>query len=173
MSQLYDGEMRQGPEKERLLKLTLAVYRVTAFFPTGEELGLKIRDLADKILVLLLELHECSRAIMDILGLFDLAEKKNWVDSRNFSVLRREYEYIRQCFAPPQDGNRQDKILAVLSGNGRVKIGDLVSLFPGVNRRTVLRDLDMLCQSGVMVRNGSGRGVFYVNNGHKNETMSQ
>ncbi len=163
--------MRHGPEKERLLKLTLAAYKVTAIFPIGKEgdnLSSKIRQLADKILAKL-----SSDKVEDILKLFDQAEKKNWIDQRNFSVLRREYEEIRQSISighpmpsiilanSPND-NRQDKILEAINGNGVVKISDLTRLLPGVNRRTVLRDLDKLCQTGVMTRNGNGRGAHYA-----------
>jgi|SRR3989344_366780 len=158
--------MRHGPEKERLLKLTLAVYNVTAIFPIGEEgdnLGSKIRQLADKILVKL-----SSDKIDEIFKLFDQAEKKNLVDPRNFLVLKREYEAIRQPIGigekqkEKSNGNRNSKIIEAVNGSGMVKIGDLLRMLPGVNRRTVLRDLDKLCQTGIMIRNGNGRGAYYA-----------
>lgn len=179
--------MRRYSEIEHLLKLTLAVYRVTAIFPAGEELAPKIRESAYKIL--------CGENtflyIKEISGLFGLAEQKNLVDSRNFLVLRREYNKIRQapeiCTTSEKtvenpfskndqndhNNHRQEKILEVMNGNGMVKIGELIKLFPGINRRTVLRDLDKLCQVGATVRNGNGRGAHYVKNGHENATMSQ
>lgn len=162
--------MRHDPEKERLLKLTLAVYNVTAIFPIGEEgdnLGSKIRQLADKILVKL-----SSDKIDEIFKLFDQAEKKNWVDPMNFMVLRREYDAVRQPIGigpstqlragKNQNGNRNSKIIEAVNGSGMVKIGDLLRMLPGVNRRTVLRDLDKLCQTGIMIRNGNGRGAYYA-----------
>ena len=158
--------MRHGPEKERLLKLTLAVYNVTAIFPIGEEgdnLGSKIRQLADKILVKL-----SSDKIDEIFKLFDQAEKKNLVDPRNFLVLKREYEAIRQPIGigekqkEKSNGNRNSKIIEAVNGSGMVKIGDLLRMLLGVNRRTVLRDLDKLCQTGIMIRNGNGRGAYYA-----------
>ena len=152
--------MRHGPEKERLLKLTLAVYKVTAIFPIGEEgdkLGAKIRQLADRI-----KNNENDTSYIEkILSLFDLVEKKNWVDPRNFLVLRREYEIIRPS-AYNSNGNRQDRILEAINGNDTIKISDFARLLPGVNRRTILRDLDKLCQTGVMTRNGNGRGAHYA-----------
>ncbi|MBI2450099.1 MAG: DeoR family transcriptional regulator [Candidatus Nealsonbacteria bacterium] len=182
--------MRQNLDKEHLLKLTLAVYKVTALFPVGEDLASKIRELADRIMV---ESYEnisrqdemCSRKITEIFGLFDLAKQNNWVDSRNFEVLRREYNKLSQLCQTSDVGQhdsgktvdnylptealakagRQEKIIAYINGNGRFRIGDVVGLFPEINRRTVLRDLDKLCQTGIMVRNGAGRGVYYVKNG--------
>lgn len=181
-------------EKERFLRLTSAVYRVTAIFPIGKEgdnLCLKIRQLADKILA-----KPSSDKIEDILKILDQAEKENWVDPRNFLVLKREYEEIRQSIgighstrlminnntessvilADSSNGNRQDKIVEAINGGGMIKIGDILKVLPGVNRRTVLRDLDKLCQTGVTVRNGNGRGVYYAKNGHKcdmSQEMSQ
>lgn len=158
------------------MELTSAVYKVTAIFPTGEELSLKIRKLADIILTDLLN-NKCvengSRYVGEILKLFDLAEKKNWVDPRNFLVLKREYaaysnsteSSCRENSTQSSNNHRQYKIIEAINGSKKIKIGELVSLFPGVNRRTVLRDLDKLCQTGIMVRNGIGRGVYYVKNG--------
>lgn len=173
-------------DKEHLLKLTLAVYKVTALFPAGEELGPRIRESADNILCN----ENTFRYIADIFELFDLAEKENFVDPRNFFVLRREYEKIRQIsdngktsgktvenpFSQSSNGNgnnhRQEKILAVMSSNGMVKIGDLIKMFPGINRRTVLRDLGKLCQTGAAVKNGNGRGAHYIKNGLDHDIMS-
>src|SRR3989344_5854444 len=172
--------MRRYSEIEHLLKLSLAVYRVTELFPETEPLRFQIRESANNILAdLLLNCDEkCSRHIMEIVGLFDLAEEKNWVDSRNFLVLKREYNKVghrmsnlsENSYLEPgskQSNHRHEKILEVINGNGMVKIGDLIKLFPGINRRTVLRDLDKLCQDGAAIRNGNGRGAHYIYNGHK------
>jgi len=183
MSQLYDREMRHELGKERLLKLTLAVYKVTAVFPPAEaggDLGLEIRDLADKILanLLLNQNDKASSCIEEMLSLFGLAEEGKLADKRNFLVLRQEYDRILKIVsaenALPGDNHRLEKILAALnSSNGMMKIGDLIKFFPGVNRRTVLRDLDKLCQDGFMVRNGTGRGVYYVINGQNKCDITQ
>lgn len=162
-------------------KLALAVYRVTEFFPEKEPLKFHIREQADKILANLVSANphpenignkdDLLKDIKILYGYFDLAGAQNWVDLRNFSVLKREYGRVQELFEKPL-GNRQDKILEAVDGNGMVKIGDIIKLLPGVNRRTVLRDLDKLCQTGAMVRNGNGRGAHYVKNGH-NHGMSQ
>lgn len=155
-------------------KLALAVYGVTDFFPEKEPLRFHIREQADKILANLASANphpenignkeDLLKDIRILYGYFDLAIMQNWVDPRNFSVLKREYGRVRELFEKPL-GNRQDKILEAVDGNGMVKIGDIIKLIPGVNRRTVLRDLDKLCQTGAMVRNGNGRGAHYVKNG--------
>lgn len=146
-------------------------------------------DLADLLLNKTDESN--SRQISEIFGLFDLVREKNWVDPRNFLVLKQEYDKIRQSAVigensgktvensfshngkngrngNGQNGHRQEKILEVMN-NGMVKIGDLIKMFPGINRRTVLRDLDKLCQAGSAVRNGNGRGAHYIKNGHNHD----
>lgn len=149
-----------------------------------DNLRSKIRESADKILADLLSGNECdekcSPHIEEILGLFKLAEKKNWVDSSNFLVLKREYDKVGHRMSnfvsnlsDNHNNHRQEKILEEINGNNMVKIGDLIKLFPGVNRRTVLRDLDKLCQTGIMVRNGNGRGTYYIKNGLKCDIPQQ
>lgn len=204
-------------DREYYQKLTLAVYRVTEFFPEKEPLRFQIRELADKILanLVLANPHpeniankgDLLKDIKALFSYFDLADLQNWVDPRNFSVLKREYGKIQKPleeaavlseFSAPaasksvllntgksvensfsgnsQNGNRQEKILEAINGNGMVKIGDLLRLFPGVNRRTVLREMDKICQTGAVVRNGHGRGAHYTKNGHANDintTVSQ
>lgn len=154
-------------EIERCLKLTLAVYRVTELFPENEPLKFQIRESANRILADLLCDENGSRHILEIKGLFDLAQNQNLVDSRNFLVLSAEYDKIENTGKTvensfPKNNLRQEKILEVINGNGKIKIGNLIGLFPEINRRTVLRDLEGLCQTGVVVRNGNGRGIYYT-----------
>ncbi len=56
---------------------------------------------------------------------------------------------------------RHSQILEYLKGNGRVQISRVCQLFPQVSRRTLIRDLDMLSKTGLVERNGNGRGVCY------------
>ena len=85
-------------EQDFYIKLTLAVYQVTELFPQSEPLRLQTRELANKILADLLinQGEKSSRPIQDLKNLFDLAESQNWVDSRNFLVLCREYDKIEK-----------------------------------------------------------------------------
>ncbi len=171
--------MRQELDIEHFLKLTLAIYRVTELFPKeGEDLKYQIRKSANKVLADFLynQDENGSRTIKGLLGLFKEAEAKNWVDSRNFLVLYREYDKLiksvktvenHSCLMSTikQDSDRRDKILEAVNKNGKVKVRDLAQLFPQLNRRTLIRDLEKLCRSGQVVRVGSnGRGVYYTKN---------
>ncbi len=168
--------MRQDSEKEHILKLTLAVYRVSDLFSQEEPLKFQIRESANKILAYLMLNHyeNGSRYIREMIGFFDLAEAKNLVDSKNFLVLRREYDRIQKSNLsseltslkkPIQE--RKEQILGILSENGKTRVGDLIKIFPDVNRRTLLRDLAEFAKTGLIIRNGNGRGAYYTHNGQE------
>ena len=89
--------------KDDIIKLTLAVYQVTGLFPENEPLRHQIRQKANDILADFISLNflnfkkqEISKEVNIILAYFSVAEEQNWVDNRNFSVLRREYKKIRE-----------------------------------------------------------------------------
>lgn len=153
---------------EFYLKLILAVYKVTELFPAeGEELKSQIRESANRALAdLLLKHYESfSGRIKELADFFDAAESKNWVDPRNFAVLRREYEKIKisqPASAAKVTKPRHKKILDIISGKNKVQVGELAHVFPGLSRRTLIRDLEELFHNGVVVRTGSGRGVRYA-----------
>ena len=100
-------------DKDHLLKITLALYRVTELFPAREPLKFSIREKANQILAdsLLfftknpLKLEEKQRkSVSDpILGnieilnsYFEVAQDQNWLRRENFIILKREYEKIRE-----------------------------------------------------------------------------
>lgn len=176
-------------EKEigHYLELTLAVYRVTELFPKKEPLRSQIRESANKVLAdLLLNQDENggfghAMSIEEMMGFLDLAEAKNWVDSRNFFVIRREYDRIEQSITSRalkikqekektveneihliKTKERQTRILGIFRESGKVKVGHLTRFFPEVNRRTLLRDLENFVQLGLVERNGNGRAACYV-----------
>jgi len=172
-------------EGDFYLKLTLAVYKVTELFPEGEVLKTQIRELADKILINLICNENSSRYIRMIKECFDLAEAQGWVDSRNFLALVREYDKIAGLInagKPVENSSsniviirdkakkRQQEILDMVKENKKVKIGDLMRFFPDLNRRTLLRHLDILNRAGLVDRAGNGRGVCY---GVRNATFSK
>lgn len=189
------------------IKLTWAVYRVTELFP--KEAGLKrdIRQTADEILVSLLtdQNEHLACLIKTLQDYFQQAQAQNWVDTRNFSVLRWEYERIAKLssqesgalrshgssFAKASEdspslpdllGNdgvswrrrgktvekprttqkRKQRILETLAKNNKIKVGDLIKIFPATNRRTILRDLEDFSQTGLIVKTGNGRGACYI-----------
>ena len=165
--------------KEFYIRLTLGVYKVSQLFPRKEPLRADIRELADEILAsLLCNNHQgCSENIKLIQNLFNLAESRGLADPRNFLVLRREYNKVSGLIEDAgvsagktvensslngKNKNRQEVILSILKSNSKVKMSDLAESFPDINRRTILRDLGVFCQSGVVERNGSGRGACYT-----------
>ena len=152
------------------IKLTLAVYRVTELFPEQTALKSDIRGLANKILVGLINnnYENGSRDINEIKGLFELSEAKNWVDSRNFSVLRREYNKIEELVGagktvekPLTTQERKEMILEVLKEKKMVRAKELAQNFPQISKRTIIRDIEELYRSGAVVRVGNGRASCY------------
>ena len=164
--------------KEFYIRLTLGVYKVSQLFPERDPLKTELRELADEILISLLcsKYKGCSENIGLIQNIFDLAESRGLADPRNFLVLRREYAKLDKAIGEPADTGktvensskngrnrkRQEVILDILKNNSRVKISDIIKNFPDINRRTILRDLGTFCQSGIIERNGSGRGACYT-----------
>ncbi|MCK9393909.1 hypothetical protein M0Q03_03850, partial [bacterium] len=93
--------------EERIAKLTSAVYKVTDLFPEKEPLKFVMRreslDVLFSYVVLVskstFEQKEKSakKAIVSSKSLvhyFSLAESQNWVDSKNFSILKTEYSNL-------------------------------------------------------------------------------
>ena len=171
--------------KESYIRLTLGVYKVSQLFPEkvpeGNPLKNDLRKLADEILVSLLcdRYRECPENIKLIQNLFNLAESRGLVDPRNFLVLRREYAKISE---KPVDNfsdigkkkRRRAVILGILKNNDKVKLSDLAKNFPGLNRRTLIRDMGVFCQTGVIERSGGGRGAYYtIKNATLYKEMSQ
>lgn len=152
------------------IKLTLAVYRVTELFPEQAALKRDIRDLVNKILADLLtnQAKNGSRLINDLKNLFDLAEVENWVDSRNLSVLRREYNKIEELVGtgktvekPLTTQERKEMILGVLKEKKMVRAKEFIQNFPQISKRTIIRDIEELYRSGAVVRVGNGRASCY------------
>jgi len=154
---------------EYFLKLTLAVYRVTARFPEeGTALQEQIREAAGKVLVD--SLLDQPVRVNGLLELFQLAVEKDWVDPRNFLVLRKEYGKMQGLFsgskAKPKtvrfNNGRQKTIYHILKDRKKIQVKELMPSFPGISRRTLIRDLEELCQTGTIARNGNGAGTSYV-----------
>ena len=98
-------------EKENLVKLTLALYKITEIFENKEPLKILLREKADNVFANSLlffsenpdyltkeEKNKKARQIlMDIevvKGYFEIAESQNWIKKENFLVLKREYNII-------------------------------------------------------------------------------
>lgn len=52
--------------------------------------------------------------------------------------------------------SRQSAVLAEVYSAGRIAVGDLETLFPAVNRRTLQRDIKKLLEKGLIREVGSG-----------------
>jgi len=122
------------------------------------------------------------KEIAKLTSYFDSAESSQRINPQNFLVLKKEYDKISQelkskLLSPEfgirkqedrsasnnriNSGLRKEKILNISNGSGKVKVGDLLKVFPQLNRRTLLRDLESLVQIGSMERKGNGRGTCY------------
>lgn len=97
-------------EKDRIIKLTNALYKVTSLFPEKETLGISIRKRGNLILSFLIiienkelvlsdeELRDlslkCRRSIEILFSYFEIAESQEWINAKNFEILRKQYQEI-------------------------------------------------------------------------------
>ncbi len=94
--------------RQKVLDLTIALYRVTDLFPKDEVLRRQIREKANDILSYFFECEYApdigedsrtktiSRLVHSLRGYFQLATALGLVDPRNLLVLEREYSRITQ-----------------------------------------------------------------------------
>jgi predicted HTH transcriptional regulator len=110
-------------EKDYLIKLTLAVYKVTELFPEKEPLRYQIREKANEILAELIsdnpglsleKKEELLEKIGAINAYFEIARYQNWVNEKNLVVLEREYAKLKNI----QEFSEKNKELS--SKEGRV-----------------------------------------------------
>jgi len=184
-------------DSNHFFQLTLGVYRVTELFPKGEPLKLKIIEKALEILSDLVlaspnpgvkRLEDAAPAINKnikiIADFFDLAQSQKWIDSRNFLVLKREYNKIKQNIetelggigyrqdSKVKDGDpseissnqlfpRQKRIIDILKQNGGAQAGEILKSFEKLSKRTLRRDLGRLVREGMIERVGRCNKVFY------------
>jgi len=174
--------------QDYLIKLCLAVYKVTGIFPKEEPLKFLIREKANQILADLLSKEKPGKIKKDIElinGYFEIAEKQNWVDELNFLVLRREYAKIKgeeeeglkskkgsvspiigQKKPKPvgRQGNlseRCGKILEILRQKERAQVWEFKKIFPEVTKRTLRRDFEFLLKQGLVERAGEDNNIYY------------
>jgi hypothetical protein len=108
-------EIRQHPFFSKIIDLTLAVYRVTSFFPRGEALRDQIRAKANSILAHTVKVFYLASSKIDpqekhvseedffsevdiLRGYFSVAKYQGWVKEANFEVLESAYKGIKQEF---------------------------------------------------------------------------
>ena len=100
-------------EKDYLVKLCLAVYKVSELFPEKESLKFFLRERANRVLadsILFFSKNPVSLTkeqekmfseeilgnIKVLEGYFEVAESQNWVKKENFLVLKKEYDKIEK-----------------------------------------------------------------------------
>ena len=190
-------------DKEYFFNLTSGVYKVTELFPKGEPLKFKIREKALEILENLILISSNpginqSRELVKkkifsrveiITSYFDLAQTQDWVDTKNFLVLKREYGKIKRYleaefgetgFHQPEKAcgrtetgsqidnknlkklnSRQKKIIEVLKKKEKAQAGEILNFFEGVTKRTLRRELGRLTNEGAIKRVGRCNQIFY------------
>jgi DNA-binding transcriptional ArsR family regulator len=155
-------------EKDYLVKLTTALYKVTELLPKEEPLKFLLRYkagevLADSILIFLKNpvklskeqtsklLDNCLANLEVLQSYFDLAEGQEWVKKENFFVLKREYlklkEEIKKA-APKKtlaQASEQKKERSL--GTKREDVGGSVDYF-GIRNRRIGRIIEFLKEKG-------------------------
>jgi hypothetical protein len=100
--------------EENIIKLTNALYKVTGLFPKEEPLKFAIRKEALDVLFFTALIKGESLTItreergyyfkkaagkIDLIGTyFDIAENQDWINEKNFSILRNEYSALKEIF---------------------------------------------------------------------------
>ena len=118
---------------------------------------------------------------------FEIAKDQNWVSPEDILEIQKEYSNIKEEIEKvkkeeeknPQPeikenperekviggddiiNERQQKILEFLREKGRAQVGQLVSVFPQVSKRTLRRDFRSLLKRGLIERIGEKNYTFY------------
>ena len=175
-------------DRNYLIKLCFGVHKVADIFPKSESLKFKIKELANEILANLILINQNDRndggttsiilkEIETLEGYFRLAKSKEWVDSRNFLVLEREYNKIKgeveklgKSFSLRnqrlEESNlnqkeRQKRILEILEKKEKIRLGELSQIFSDVHSRTLIRDLEKLREAGLIQKSGERKAAYY------------
>lgn len=187
-----------------MLKITMAVYRVTNLFPGKEPLKYDIRAAANRILACGLAGEEIREELETLKTYFVIAKAQSWVAENNFMVLEQEYEKLSNAkpvlaeeksatdakniknqsvaagnpkkensngYPSPQD--RKKKIAETIHKEEKIALRDLMQNFPGVHRRTLIRDLESLVRESVVKKEGNGKRTLYLPNGHRELLVPQ
>ncbi len=167
-------------DKDYLIKLTLAVYKVTDIFPKQEPLKFLIREKANQILADSISKEKIEKIRKDteiINSYLEIAEKQDWVDELNFLVLKREYAKIKEglkskkVVSSPKDpkpanphgilSERCRKILEILRQKEKAQVWEFKKIFPEVTKRTLRRDFEFLLRQGLIDRAGENNNIYY------------
>lgn len=186
-------------DKEAVKKLTLGLYKVTELFPEKEPVKFYLREKAVKILgdaslffsknpVKLndKQRNELADDILKNINLlqvyFEVAKFQGWSDQRNFLILDKEYQKIKEeienLIKPintNQAGEKEDKevvfdnfrnertkkIMDFLKTKDKAQVWEFKEIFPEVTKRTLRRDFEYLLANNLVEREGEGKYTFY------------
>ena len=164
------------------MRLTLALYRVTDFFPQHEPLRRQLREKASEILESAIEDQISPAKISTVLSFLEVADSVHFVRPLNIAVLKEEYEKLGNFLHPQQKNpktpvateegergenpgqdfnERQVTILEFLSERKSAKISDLTDFFQEVSSKTIQRDLQDLVNKGILKKEGERRWTVY------------
>lgn len=117
-------ESRISKELQRkIFELTLALYRVTDFFPQGEMLRRHLREKANEIFGTMTEYGYSAREmeqeataviarIQSVKGFLAVARSLRFVKPINLTVLEREYDYFERFFTQELEGIKNVSVSA-------------------------------------------------------------
>ena len=90
-------------EQDYLLKLTMAVYKISDLFPEREPLRWQIKESAGKVLIEAIKADFLPGARDKVLAetraiaaLFELADRYHWINPKNLLILKQEYARLSQ-----------------------------------------------------------------------------
>ena len=181
--------------RRNLNVLVSAIYRVTERFPTDEILRSRLREQALNILNHAEHAYfgdeehfnKFVASVRTLVNYWELAEQQNWVDRKNFMILKNSFFNFLNTFAfqpSPQPvaknpakfslpsrneskvdsdkfTGRQNNILNHIRQNSNSHVAELASMFPDVSQRTIRRDLDGLITAGLIIKKGKTNGTVY------------
>ncbi len=170
--------------REQIINLSFAVYKVTDVFPKEEPLRGDIRGQVNNILGNLIVFQssrrsnaediylakETAKNIENLKECFDSAVAKSLTKPSNFLVLQREYDkiyselksYFEEKKANPKEiSQRQKEILAIIEEKKRVQLKEIQNYFSKVSKRTIQRDVVFLKNKGLIKLRGDFSNTFY------------
>lgn len=181
-------------DKNSLIGLTLAVYRVTDLFPEREPLRYSIREAANKVIACCFT-NDADGLVSNIELLksyFSVAKTRDWLKEENFSILEKEYCALIGCGTQTlnrklsstanekqpyrvkskktaekvySQDERKQKIASLITDQQKLTLKEILGQLPEINRRTLIRDLENLLKTEIIKKEGKGRATFYLPNG--------
>jgi len=130
-------------------------------------------------------INEIEKDLEILDSFFEVAKTQNWVGLADAFEIQKEYNNIKEEiekvkkepeisssskenvndeFAEKSNNvlnERQQKILEILREKEKIQVGELVSVFPQVSKRTLRRDFHFLLKRGLIERVGEKNYTFY------------